>query len=255
MEDMGNTRLQDLVASGSDPLPTYEKVLERLFRLQIEGARDFDTKWCCQTEKYDHVVMRKYEADYFREAFLYHYLGLKREWPELEPPFVHLAQTASRADNNLFLHRDFQSRNIMVSKEKIGIIDWQGGRLGPLGYDLASLLIDPYAGLSSGQRHQIYHGYLDLVKAHNNEWVGPFERSFPYLAIQRNLQILGAFSYLATMMHKKHFEAYIPAALKTLHELLYQLNDGQLSPLSRLVEDLIHRQKSLRASLGATYLP
>lgn len=235
MEDMGHMNLQDLVSSGEDPLPAYEKVLHHLFRLQTKGANDFDPKWCCQTERYDRTVMLTYEAHYFKDAFLCRYLGLKEEWPELEAAFSHLAEKASRAGCGFFLHRDFQSRNIMLSKGNVGIIDWQGGRLGPLGYDLASLIIDPYTGLTRGQKIEVYRRYLALIKEHNPAWVESFERYYPYLAIQRNLQILGAFSYLTMVMNKTYFEAYIPEALRTLDGLLYLVCDQEISRLRDLV--------------------
>jgi N-acetylmuramate 1-kinase len=245
MEDMGQRNLQDMAASGDELLPVYEKVLDHLFQLQIEGAAGFDPKWCCQTERYDRIVMLKYEADYFRDAFLSHYLGLKGEWPELEAAFFHLAEKASRADCGFFLHRDFQSRNIMLSKGNVGIIDWQGGRLGPLGYDLASLIIDPYTRLSQVQKNNIYRLYLALIKEHNPAWVESFERYYPYLAIQRNLQILGAFSYLTKVMNKTCFEAYIPEALRTLDDLLHQVKERELSPLRGLITGLRSHKKIL----------
>ena len=93
---------------------------------------------------------------FFRVAFLCRYLGLKRKWPELERPFNHLAEMASSAEGNFFIHRDFQSRNILVSQGRIGVIDWQGGRLGPLEYDLASLLIDPYVSIPHPVRDKIF---------------------------------------------------------------------------------------------------
>ena len=245
MEDMGHMNLQDLVSSGEEPLPAYEKVLHHLFRMQTKGANDFDPKWCCQTERYDRTVMRRYEADYFRDAFLCHYLGLKGEWPELEAAFSHLAEKASRADCSFFLHRDFQSRNIMLSKGNVGIIDWQGGRLGPLGYDLASLIIDPYTGLSRGQKIEVYQRYLALIKGYNPAWVESFERYYPYLAIQRNLQILGAFSYLTMVMNKTYFEAYIPEALRTLDGLLHHVHDKEISRLRDLIAGLRSHKKIL----------
>ena len=182
--------------------------------------------------------MRRYESDYFKKAFLHHYLGFEKEWPELETSFDHLAETASRADNSFFLHRDFQSRNIMISDAAIGIIDWQGGRRGPLCYDLASLLIDPYTELSHQQRNDIFQIYLLLIREHNPERIEPFKRDFPYLAIQRNLQILGAFSFLTRSRGKTYFEAYIPGAVRTLRGLLKDLNDPGLSPLRDLADSL-----------------
>ena len=239
MEDLGPTSLQDLVSSNQDPVPVYEKVLEHLIRLQTKGAGGFDTKWCCQTERYDQSVMRRYESDYFRDAFLCNYLGLKGQWSQLDGPFDYLAETASGADDRFLLHRDFQSRNIMIFEENTGFIDWQGARMGPLGYDLASLLIDPYTELIPEQRDRIYEHYLLLIREYDAGLIDDLRTYYPYLAIQRNLQILGAFSFLTKTMHKPYFEAYIPAALKTLHNLLYQLNDSRLSLLSDLVKDIL----------------
>ena len=250
MEDMGHMNLQDLVSSGEDPLPAYEKVLHHLFRMQTKGANDFDPAWCCQTEKYNRTVMLTYEAGYFGDAFLGRYLGLKEAWPELEASFSHLAEKASKAGCGFFLHRDFQSRNIMLSKGNVGIIDWQGGRLGPLGYDLASLIIDPYTRLTRGQKTEVYQLYLALIREHNPKWVESFERYYPYLAIQRNLQILGAFSYLTMVMNKTYFEAYIPEALRTLDGLLHHVYDQEISRLRDLIAGLRSHKKILDIPRG-----
>jgi len=238
MQDCGDRNLQDLVRHSRNRISIYERVVEVLYRLQTDGSRGFDPTWCCQTAKYDQEVMRDYEVDYFRNAFLGRYLGLKTDRPELEAPFEHLIKTAAEADDRYFLHRDFQSRNIMVLDARIGVIDWQGGRLGPLAYDLASLLIDPYTGLSAEEKNQIFETYLRLVKRRDRSGAESVERYFPYLAIQRNLQILGAFSFLTKVRNKAYFEAYIPPALESLRRLLDELRDPKLSPLLRLVSSL-----------------
>ena len=239
LEDFGDTNLQTAALAPETRDSLYEDVVEILFRLQTSGVERFDTAWCCQTKKYDQVVMRRHESDYFRDAFLHKYLGLKRNWPELKAPFDHLAETASYADSDFFLHRDFQSRNIMATKDnRIGIIDWQRGRLGPLGYDLASLLIDPYTQLSMNERDHVYHHYLSCLDEHRSGSVDLFKRSYPYLAIQRSLQILGAFSYLSKAQNKPFFEVYIPPALKSLRYLLDDLNDPELSPLNDTLNEL-----------------
>lgn len=240
MEDMGASSLQETLTNEKGKMALYEKVTEVLFRLQIEGSRDFDRSWCYQTGRYDHAVMRRYESEYFKSAFLGQYLGLEGGWSELEGPFNHLAETASMADNRFFLHRDFQSRNIVVRRGRIGILDWQGGRLGPLAYDLASLIIDPYSALAPSERAHVYDSYLRLLGDYQPGWVGSFEKYFPYLAIQRNLQILGAFSYLTKVRKKPFFEAFIAPALKSLHGLLDELNDPKLSPLRDLPQSLPH---------------
>jgi aminoglycoside/choline kinase family phosphotransferase len=234
MEDFGDGNLQGRSREG-DPVPLYRIVLRLLLHMQIAGAEGFRPEWTCQTERYDRGVMLRYEANYFRDAFLGRYLGLKPDWPELEPPFDRIAEKASRAPGHFFLHRDFQSRNIMVQGERIGIIDWQGGRFGPLGYDVASLLIDPYTDLTPLQREGLRRFYLELLRERGPAWADPFEESYPFLALQRNLQILGAFAYLSTVGGKPYFEAYIPKALQSLRSLLEGVSEPELAPLLDLV--------------------
>ena len=249
MEYMGHS-LQEYISEINDPVPIYKKVIEELVKLQVCGAKDFKPEWCCQTERYDRTVMRKYESDYFRDAFLCNFLEQKKKWPELDSPFNHLAEIASKMDSCYFLHRDFQSRNIMILDGDIGIIDWQDGRLGPPGYDLASLLIDPYSSLSSRRKDELFNYYLLIIKGYDDKWSDSFKRYFPYLAIQRNLQIIGAFSFLTLIKNKRYFSDYIPKALQTLQELLIRVNDTSLSPLKDLIEDVVHNRSRLQAALG-----
>lgn len=236
LQDFGKENLQQVAASCADRVPLYEQVAAVLFQLQIEGAEGFQPCWTCQTEKYDHTVMRRHEADYFRDAFLCRYLGLKREWPELEHSLNHIAGNASCVEDGFFLHRDFQSRNLMVHGGAIGILDWQGGRLGPLGYDLASLLFDPYVSLTMRERERVCERYTGLLSDRFPQSVTAFRKSFPYLALQRHLQILGAFSFLSRVRKRAHFEAYIFPALVSLRSLLGAVKEEGLSPLTDLVE-------------------
>lgn len=241
LEDLGDCSLQEDHSRGGSVL-RHEEVLEILLRLQTEGAEGFDPGWTCQTERYDRHVMRRYESEYFRDAFLLKYLGLKPEWPELTGPFDFLAEKSSRASGDFLLHRDFQSRNIMVSAKGIGILDWQGARLGPLAYDVASLLIDPYSALAVGDRARLLEKYVSLLAARCPDRVESFQESFPYLALQRNLQILGAFSFLSKVRGKHYFEAYIPRALRSLQALLGEAGAAELDPLRDLVEVLVRRE-------------
>lgn len=238
LEDLGTRNLQEEISQLKEPIILYEKIMDVLFRLQIDGTRGFDPNWCCQSKYYDMNIMRRYESDYFKDSFLKGYLGLNKSWIELEEPFDYLALMASKAKNNYFLHRDFQSRNIIIANDQIGILDWQGGRLGPLGYDLASLMIDPYPGNTLNEKEKIYQIYQQLLKEHKPELVEDFKTYFPYLALQRNLQILGAFSFLTKVQKKPFFSSYISPALKSLRELLTKMEDQELTPLKVLVDKI-----------------
>ncbi|MBW1672651.1 MAG: hypothetical protein JRJ45_03225, partial [Deltaproteobacteria bacterium] len=123
--------------------------------------------------------------------------------------------------------------------DKIGVIDWQGGRLGPLQYDLASLLIDPYVGLKKEETMFLYDYYLKILEKHLPGTSGSFSRYYPYIAIQRNLQILGAFSYLSKVQGKNRFLVYISPSLQSLERLLKEIDDPELNSLRKIVERLI----------------
>ena len=246
MEDLGRTRLQEVVSDEQASIPVYAKVVKFLLHMQLKGAEGFDTRWCCQTGYYDYTVMRIYESDYFRDAFLGEYLGLKKEWPELEPVFTYMADRLSLSRNHFFLYRDFQSRNILVRDGQIGFVDWQGGRLGPLGYDLASLLIDPYVLLSHDTQAAVFQVYETLLRKHDSTLADELVRDYPFLALQRNLQILGAFAFLTRIRKKTHFENYIPYAIHSLNQRLEEIADRKLAPLTNLARK-ISRNFSLQA--------
>ena len=105
--------------------------------------------------------------------------------------------------------------------------------------------MDPYVDLPGEDKNKLYDKYLTLIREENDGWLKSFERSFPYLAILRNLQILGAFSYLSKVKEKKYFEAYMPAALRTLHDSLRRLKDPKLGPLRDLIAGMEPFEKYL----------
>jgi aminoglycoside/choline kinase family phosphotransferase len=240
MEDLGQKDLQEIALSTDNSLNIYKRVIELLIRIQLDGREDFDPEWCYQSKRYDRSVM-EFESDYFLTYYLKGLLALKGDLSGLRRSFEYLARKASLADNDFFMHRDFQSRNLMINRGRIGVIDWQGGRLGPLQYDLASLLIDPYVGLNKDDRMPLYDYYLKLLEERLPGMSDSFTRYYPHLAIQRNLQILGAFSYLSKIQGKDRFLAYISPALRSLAGLLEEVDDPELYPLQRLIEKIAER--------------
>ena len=238
IEDLGTKNLQEASANSNDTIPLYKKVIDLLINMQFEGRKDFNLNWCYHTKKYDRFIMEKFESDYFLTYFLQGIHGLKQGLDELRFSFKHLSYNASLADNNFFLHRDFQSRNLMVKNNKIGVIDWQGGRLGPLQYDLASLLIDPYVMLKNEEQMILYDYYMTLLVKRLSGVSTLFSKHYPYIAVQRNLQILGAFSYLSKVQGKNNFLSYISPSLQSLDFLLRKIGDPQLDALKKIVERL-----------------
>lgn len=223
-EDLGNTRLHDLLV-GKDGamehmLPLYEEVVRVLAHMQVKGGAHFDPKWCWDTPCYDTQLMVEKESGYFLRAFCQEYLNLQFDPAPVKEDCLHLAQQADRAPKHFFLHRDFQSRNLMVKDGKIRIIDFQGGRLGPLAYDLASLLIDPYAGLDKKVQSRLVNAYLDELHKLVDYDPDQFHRELATLSVQRNLQVIGAYAFLTKTRGKPFFKQFLKPALGSLLTLL-----------------------------------
>ncbi|OPX21061.1 MAG: hypothetical protein BZ151_00565 [Desulfobacca sp. 4484_104] len=237
LEDLGDRDLQDEVQARPAPeavLAWYDQALKLLVRLQIEGHQGFDPAWCFDTPAYDHKLVRERECHYFVRAFLQGFLGMAITPEHLQADFGQLLALALPPGNRYFLHRDFQSRNLMIKAGCLRLIDFQGSRLGPLPYDLAALLLDPYVALPLNWQARLLQDYLKLVKDYLPVDEGAFIEQYNYLAICRNLQILGAFGFLTRVKGKPQFAQYLPAALAALRDRLAQ-PPGQAFPRLRQV--------------------
>ncbi len=227
MEDLGDIRLHDLVCA--EPAGTerqvgtakalYRLALDQLALMQCRGAEGFDPDWCYDTPRYDLDLMLARESNYFLNAFCQGLLGREIAEPVREE-LGDIALQAAAAPADFFLHRDFQCRNIMVKAGEVRFIDFQGGRFGPLGYDPASLLIDPYAGLSAEDQEELLSGYILTLAGLFPLNEADFRRQYQLLAVQRNLQIIGAFAFLSQVRGKAFFRAYLPPAVDSLAERL-----------------------------------
>ncbi|MBN1932142.1 MAG: phosphotransferase [Desulfobacterales bacterium] len=242
LEDLGDLNLQELI-NRTDNLQGitfhYESIIDLLVQLSVRGAEKFDPAWTYQTSSYNKDVILEKECRYFVESFLRGYLGMDVRFQDLKNEFSHIADMALKFSVNGFMHRDMQSRNIMIKNNHYYFIDFQGGRIGPIQYDLASLIIDPYVKLPLDiQVHLLNYCMVRLstfVKFNPHH----FKKCFKYCSIARNLQILGAFGYLSQVKEKKYFEKYIPAALKALKYNLSVFENTKFLNLKLIINKLI----------------
>lgn len=227
VQDMGEMSLHEAVSrpeACDDVSSLYGPVLDALLRLQLWGRDGFQLSWCYQGPRYDVQLMRDRESGYFLEAFLEGHCGWKGDRGRLLGEFSKLAEMTQRlAPAEYLIHRDFQSTNILLDCRGMpGIIDFQGARLGPLQYDVASLLIDPYVDLSPGHRERILGEYLLGLQEKKVCSQEEFLEGYPLVVLHRNLQILGAFSYLGGNLGKVSFLRWIPRALTHLKGVLME---------------------------------
>lgn len=240
VEDLGDVHLEKIARTGSPEkkIRLYQEALDILARMSVQGARGFDTAWTCQTTHYDHGLIVERECRYFLSAFVNGVLGKNIPLDALDGEFSELADRALSKASMGFMHRDFQSRNIMVKDNACFVIDFQGGRIGPVQYDLASLLIDPYAGIDADMQAQFINYFLDRYRQHVPVDPQDFKDNYRYVSITRNLQMLGAFGFLSRVKGKKAFEAHIPLAVKRLKRHVDILDDNVFKELKKIVEKM-----------------
>jgi aminoglycoside/choline kinase family phosphotransferase len=223
-EDLGPERLYETARRAPDEAtPLYEQVLDLLVRLQAATA---DAHAACPlaTDRRLDLAALRWETDYFRVRFLAGHLGLdEADLGRLDDDFAALAAVVA-AQPEVLIHRDFQSQNIHVAGGAIRLVDFQGMRLGPLGYDAASLIFDPYVDLGSAQRARLLDRFAAAAAtagAGPDPADGSEVRAMVLAAgLQRLMQALGAYGFLGHVKGKAEFLDHIPAGVARLREVM-----------------------------------
>jgi len=220
MEDLGPESLYDhLAAHGARKAHEWlVQAVQDLARIHARASRGFDTTRT-HNEEYTAAFARQRESGYFQHSFLREELGL-----DPQPLDGELDELASRLDEFWtphFLYRDFQSQNIALKDERLRYFDFQGARRGPRQYDLASLVFDPYLELPSGLQACLMESYMEEAVREDASFDDVVFRSgFPFVAIHRLMQTLGAYGFLSRHMKKVHFRQHMPAAVRLLGRLM-----------------------------------
>jgi aminoglycoside/choline kinase family phosphotransferase len=244
MEDLGSQNLQTYIRNISEHRiveNVYRQLVDILLHMSHQGAEQFDPSWTYQTPRYDRDVVLEKECRYFVEAFLEGFLGIRGPAEHLGAEFQWLADRINAIQPVGFMHRDFQSRNIMVADGRFYIIDFQGGRLGPPHYDLASLLIDPYVDLPVALRETLLNYFSAHLSTRAILPAAKIEHAYRYCALSRNLQILGAYGFLTLRKGKSFFARYMSPAVRSLQENLSHFEAKEFPRLSRLANETIPR--------------
>jgi NDP-sugar pyrophosphorylase family protein len=162
----------------------------------------------------------RWESDYFIERFVKQLRGVDIEnISALNEELHRLAQKADSYSKTV-IHRDFQSQNIMITKGVPRLIDYQGARIGPPTYDIASMLWDPYFRLDDNMRGRLLEYYIDQMEKSTGYGFDRdiFFESLLLCRIQRHMQALGAYGFLSSVKGKKYFLKHIPEGLRLLKE-------------------------------------
>ena len=121
----------------------------------------------------------------------------------------------------VYCHRDYHSRNLMVSGGSLRLIDFQDARMGPYAYDLVSLLEDPYTNLSAEFCRELREYYLSRMAPRlKKNIVKDFDRDYDMMSIQRLLKAAGTYGYMFQEKGKPGYVAYLAPVFRRVNEIL-----------------------------------
>ena len=149
----------------------------------------------------------------------------------------------------MYVHRDYHSRNLMVTDPNPGIIDFQDAVFGPITYDLASLFKDAYISWEEERIIDWVVRYWEKGKAAGlpvDPDFGAFYRDFEWMGVQRHIKVLGIF---ARLFHRDGKDRYLrdqPLVMAYLRRACERYS--ALGPLLRLLDELDRRQPAVTPS-------
>ncbi len=246
LEDFGDVTLAQACegASGATIERLYRQAIDVLVQLHVQASvpskspclafsRSFDAPlylW-----EFDHFLEYGVEARQNKALGNADALVIREEFQKIAEWLV--------AQSKVFTHRDFHSRNLMVDGDQLGVIDFQDALLGPVTYDLASLLRDSYIALNESLIDELLVYYQEKMcqalpsSQHSVMFLNDadtFRRLFDYSSIQRNLKAAGRFVYIDRVKGNPNFLESIPRTLQNvranlmkypqLHRLLKHLS-------------------------------
>jgi NDP-sugar pyrophosphorylase family protein len=249
-DDAGCTSLTDIVINCSQKrfVRLYESVLDQLLSLHSIPRKEVKR---LELEPSFDAALFKWERNLFCNHFLDGHLGLQNsvirkidaELAALEPILIKTPV--------VLVHRDMQSSNVFLKNGKPFLIDFQGMRLGPAAYDVASLLCDPYVMLNTRIQERLLDYYLGRAPHADST-----RASFRVAAIQRLAQALGAFGRLSALPGTNRFAQYISPACSMMLRML-DANEQPLPKLKEVLEAARPRaaaRRGRRASISLTSL-
>ncbi len=224
-QDLGDTTLFSLLfekqrnGSGfdSEMVALYRRALDDLAFMQVAG-RNLDFSMAYPRPAFDARSIH-WDLNYFK----YFFLKLRHvpfDEDLLEDDFNRLTDYLLDAEDEFFMYRDFQSRNIMLSQHELFYIDFQGGRRGAAQYDAASLLYSSKSRLSEAVRQDLLDHYVRCLGSRFAVNPAQFKARYYAFVLTRIMQAMGAYGYRGYFERKDSFLQSIPPAVRNLKSVI-----------------------------------
>ena len=192
----------------------YTDALEAIVKMQTKVD-------CSGLNKFDSYFE---EENYlFIEWFLKKHLAIRLDETSEKEIITELNRINSVLQSipKTFVHRDYHSRNLLVTDiNNPGIIDYQDAVVGPVTYDLVSLLKDCYVTWNDGLIEDMVESFFTRMKSSNINNISDFRYWFEITGLQRHIKAIGIFSRLNYRDGKNNYLNDIPRTYKYMEKVL-----------------------------------
>ncbi len=227
IEDFGNTHYLN-VLDDKNYKTLYSKAIDTILNMQKADTKNLPL--------YDKAFLH-FEMDLMQEWYLQKKLNLTLSDSQKElikNALDVISEVVLSQPQDVFVHRDFHSRNIMITdEEKIGVIDYQDAMSGAITYDLVSLLKDCYIEYDRGEVERLVLEFRDKKGLQTDD--EKFIKWFDFMGLQRHIKVLGVFSRLYLRDAKDGYLKDIPLTLKYVLETASRYEETK--ELAKLLND------------------
>ena len=236
LTDLGNTTYLVQALDVDSARGLYVAAMEALVRWQSATRPGVLPPW------YDLPHCSSRELDLFPDWYVTRHLGRTlftgRQQTDLDEAFRRILAN-NLAQPQVFVHRDYHSRNLMVCTPGPGVLDFQDAVVGPITYDLVSLLRDAYIAWDEERQIDLAVRWWERARAARlpvDPDFGVVWRDFEWMGVQRQLKVLGIFARLCHRDGKAQYLADMPRVVAYLRGACERY--VALHPLLRLLDDL-----------------
>lgn len=212
LTDLGQQTFLEAHSAGADIEPLMQSALEALAQIQARvpatGLPD-----------YDRALLQR-ELDLYPDWYLGRHRSVTLTASE-QATWRHACELlvdAALRQPQVFVHRDYMLRNLMVSDPMPGVIDFQDAVRGPVTYDLLSLCKDAFVSWPGERVAQWLSRYVALARDGGVRLPEDFERSFDWMGLQRHLKVIGIFARLNYRDGKSKYLAETPRFFRYVYQ-------------------------------------
>jgi aminoglycoside/choline kinase family phosphotransferase len=233
LSDLGNTTYLQALQQGGNARQLYGAATDALIKIQLASSQH-------ELPPYDEALLRR-ELNLFPEWYIAKHLGITlsaKQSAKLEECFQRILRN-NLAQPCVYVHRDYHSRNLMVTEPNPGILDFQDAVYGPITYDLASLFKDAYIKWEEEEIMDWLIRYWEKARKAGlpvRADFGEFYRDYEMMGVQRHIKVLGIFARLYHRDGKDGYLKDMPLVMDYLRRACARYLD--LKPLLNLLDEL-----------------